>query len=447
MRLKTISLKNYRCFEELVIDLHPDLNVIVGDNGNGKTSILDAIAIGISPFIGAFNQGKKKDIHVDDVRMTVDSMGQILFNHPARIELSGDFAGQCQTWARVRKSQKGRSTVNEAQNLIAYGKSLQPFSQVPGFTQLPLIRYYGICRLCKEIKTAIPKKNPVKYAESDAGYIDCLESASDFEVFQNWFMVTSFAVFEYEQALSENQKLDDVRIKTGEHWKVLNATVRQTINRVLKNTGWQEIKYNATVQKLVMFHDLYGMLGVDQLSSGIRTMIGLVADLAYRAVKLNPHLKQNAVLEAVGIVLIDEIDLHLHPSWQQHVLQDLQAAFPKIQFIVTTHSPQVLTTVKRESIRVLTQDSEGKFVAEIPNKSPLGHESGDALSYVMKVSTRPSMSFDDWVKSYEQLVRDGLEASDDAQNIKCQLDELGYEFAESDLQTWRFLASRKRSNT
>lgn len=102
---KKITLKNYRCFEHLEIDLHPQLNVIIGDNGNGKTSILDAIAIGISPFIGAFDQGKKKDIHVDDVRMTTDSIGQIAFNHPARIELNGYFEGQNQTWARVRTSQ------------------------------------------------------------------------------------------------------------------------------------------------------------------------------------------------------------------------------------------------------------------------------------------------------------------------------------------------------
>lgn len=152
MRLKKITLTNYRCFEHLEIDLHPQLTVIIGDNGNGKTSILDAIAIGISLFIGAFSQGKKKDIHADDVRMNLDSIGQIEFNHPSRIELNGDIQRQDQTWARVRKSQKRRSTIDEAKNIIAYAKSLEPFGQIHGFTQLPIIRYYGVCRLCKEIK-------------------------------------------------------------------------------------------------------------------------------------------------------------------------------------------------------------------------------------------------------------------------------------------------------
>jgi|CXWL01.1.fsa_nt_gi predicted ATP-binding protein involved in virulence len=198
MNLKKITLKDYRCFKSLEIDFHPQLTVIIGDNGNGKTSILDAIAIGISPFIGAFDQGKKKDIHVDDVRMTIDSIGQIAFNHPSRIELQGDIEGQDQTWARVRKSQKGRSTIDEAKNIIAYGKRLGPFGQVHGFAQLPVMRYYGVCRLCKEIKAAVPKQSPRKYAERSAGYIDCLESGSTFDVFQDWFIATTHAVFQYE---------------------------------------------------------------------------------------------------------------------------------------------------------------------------------------------------------------------------------------------------------
>jgi predicted ATP-binding protein involved in virulence len=133
-----------------------------------------------------------------------------------------------------------------------------------------------------------------------------------------------------------------------------------------------------------MFHKQQCMLGVDQLSSGIRTMVGLVADLAYRAVKLNAHLKQNAVLNAEGIVLIDEIDLHLHPSWQQHVIQDLQSAFQKIQFVVTTHSPQVLTTLPYECIRILT---DGKVYMAPPGTE--GAEASRLLKRVLGVDVRP----------------------------------------------------------
>jgi predicted ATP-binding protein involved in virulence len=95
----------------------------------------------------------------------------------------------------------------------------------------------------------------------------------------------------------------------------------------------------------VAHHDQHGELSVALLSDGIRNMIGMVADIAFRATKLNPQFGFLAAKETPGVVLIDEVDMHLHPEWQQVVLQSLTTAFPALQFIVTTHSPQVLTTV------------------------------------------------------------------------------------------------------
>ena len=83
----------------------------------------------------------------------------------------------------------------------------------------------------------------------------------------------------------------------------------------------------------------------------------MAADLAYRMVRLNPDLGAMAALETPGIVLIDEVDMHLHPSWQQAVVYDVRKAFPNVQFIVTTHSPQVLSTVPAEAIRILRWDN------------------------------------------------------------------------------------------
>lgn len=337
---------------------------------------------------------------------------------------------------------KGRATIGEAKSVISHAKDMQSFSTIHGFTKLPVVRYYGICRLCREIKAAIPKQNLRKYAERSAGYIDCLESASTFDVFQAWFLAATHAVFQYEQAQAQKQEWDEVRKQAGEHWKALHNTVVRTVNHVLKPTGWQNMEYDATLQKLVCFHQEQGRLGVDQLSSGIRTMIGLVADLAYRAVKLNPHLKEQAAAEAKGIVLIDEVDLHLHPAWQQVVIQSLSKAFPKLQFIVTTHSPQVLTTVPRENIRVL-EFTESGYRARMPDFSPLAHESGDALAKVMGTHREPELPLQDDIRRYEQLVRAGLEDSSDAQQLRDTLENAGYQFHESDLATWRFLAARK----
>ena len=142
-------------------------------------------------------------------------------------------------------------------------------------------------------------------------------------------------------------------------------------------------------------------------------------------------------------MLVDEIDLHLHPSWQQRVLQDLMRAFPLTQFIVTTHSPQVLTTVPRDNIRILDQDESGRIGVRTPDFSPLAHESGDALAKIMGTHREPPLALQDDIRRYEQLVRAGQEQTEAAQTLRATLDKAGYQFHESDLTTWRFLAARK----
>ncbi|MGB8922932.1 MAG: AAA family ATPase [Pseudomonas sp.] len=102
------------------------------------------------------------------------------------------------------------------------------------------------------------------------------------------------------------------------------------------------------------------MLKVSQLSDGIRNIVALAADIAYRCIKLNPHLGITAPHQCTGVVLIDEVDMHLHPAWQQTVIPDLLGAFPNIQFIVTTHSPQVITSVQAKCIRVLHTVTEDR---------------------------------------------------------------------------------------
>ena len=83
----------------------------------------------------------------------------------------------------------------------------------------------------------------------------------------------------------------------------------------------------------------------------------MVADIAYRMAVLNPQLLGNIVKDTDGIVMIDELDMHLHPSWQQRIMQDLTRIFPKLQFVVTTHAPSILANVHKENIRII-KDNE-----------------------------------------------------------------------------------------
>ena len=152
-------------------------------------------------------------------------------------------------------------------------------------------------------------------------------------------------------------------------------------------------------------------LEIDQLSGGQRAVLALAADLAARMTQANPHL--DAPLNSEAIVLIDEVELHLHPSWQQRILKDLRRTFPNTQFIVSTHSPQVLTTVEPEHIVELAREN-GRIVAGSAAGWTYGAESGDVLSVVMGVNERPVNDFTEKLDLYKRLINDDKGESGEA---------------------------------
>jgi predicted ATP-binding protein involved in virulence len=142
------------------------------------------------------------------------------------------------------------------------------------------------------------------------------------------------------------------------------------------------------------------------LSDGVRTMLALVADVARRCASLNPHLSDKAPQETPGILMIDEVDMHLHPRWQQQVLELLSSAFPALQIIVSTHSPHVLSTVEKSSIRVLHTGGPEAFI-ETPKIQTRGVESADVLASVMGVDPVPRVEEARKLSAYRAFIEDG----------------------------------------
>ena len=150
-------------------------------------------------------------------------------------------------------------------------------------------------------------------------------------------------------------------------------------------------------------------------------MLALAADLARRMAQANPHLDNP--LESEAIVLIDEVELHLHPEWQQRVLNNLQNTFPNTQFIVSTHSPQVLTTVRPDQI-VHLRASEDGVVAEASSGATYGARSGDVLEVEMGVEQRPKNAFTEKLADYLQMIRVGQGDGVDGLMLRAELDAL-----------------------
>jgi len=165
-------------------------------------------------------------------------------------------------------------------------------------------------------------------------------------------------------------------------------------------------------------------LSLNQLSDGYRTTLALVMDLARRMAQANPHHREKAIQQSEAIVLIDEVDLHLHPIWQQQVLVDLMEAFPKAQFIVTTHSEKVLTTIKPAHIVLLTRQNDNIIAEQVT--SSYGAESGRLLVEIMGVNERPPAAknqFTELLGKYYDFIESNQGESQEALKLRHKLNQ------------------------
>ena len=167
-------------------------------------------------------------------------------------------------------------------------------------------------------------------------------------------------------------------------------------------------------------------LRIEQLSDGYRTTLAMVMDIASRMAEANPDMPDP--LQTEGVVLIDEVDLHLHPGWQQTILLDLMRTFPNIQFIVSTHSPQVVSSVKPECLRVIDWLDEQPRL--IPVSFSEGAEAQQVLLDVLGVKSPrvEQLEIVQKLKKYQQLVDSNDWDTKDALKLRQTLDEWGADY-------------------
>lgn len=430
MKLKSICLTNYRVFSEIECPLDPKLTVIVATNGGGKTSMLDAIKISFDTYLGTFPTGLGQGIKVPDVRLKKTSTNGMEPVFPVVISACGSFGDDLEekNWARKLNSSKSKTTVGEGRILADYAKSLQrSATDDDDKTDWPLLAYYGTGRLWNRKKLTFNKQFASGYYSRAAGYLDCMEPASSYKLFLDWFhdayRANANAKIRYMEK-NPNASAEDVLSVTTPK-TILMYAVRDAVNTVLAPSGWKNLWYSESLGDATAVHDEHGQLAIGQLSDGIRNTIALVADIAFRTVQLNGgHLGADAPKRTRGIVLIDEIDMHLHPSWQQQILQNLTDAFPNLQFIVTTHSPQVLTAVKPEAIRSLAW-KDGKIIVRHDFEFSEGAESQVLLEEIFETNARPDIGIVKELREYLDLVSNNSWDSARAVELRSKLDAWG----------------------
>ncbi|MFZ4108789.1 MAG: AAA family ATPase [Candidatus Planktophila sp.] len=415
--ISSLTLERYRCFNKLHIDLNPKLTVISAPNGQGKTAILDAVAISLRLFVDTL-QSKRGSLGFakDDVQLVAGRQGTMenfLPNEPTKLFAEAWFKGDKLTWAReLRSAAAGAKTTSKdakelSQVALGFLQLLQSANTIIKdeiVCTLPLISYYGTGRLFSQIKASSRKKPGRSRLD---GYEDCLNPNSSYKAFLAWYgPMSSEAQAEIQSGLSAGHRAEE-RVKA----------VSGVIQRVLEPTGWKGIRWDFVNREPLAFHTDGRTFPVRLLSDGVRNMLALAADMAFRCSQLNPQLGANVANGTPGVVLIDEIDMHLHPEWQQMVLERLLEVFPKLQFIVSTHSSEVLSTVSNEHIRVV---KGGEVLT--PSKQTAAVSSDQILAEVMDVHpVWPKHQAAQWLQRYQALIsqelQEGQEGVDLRQNL------------------------------
>jgi predicted ATP-binding protein involved in virulence len=347
MRIKKLELRNFRCFEDYELELAERFTLLIGGNASGKTAILDSLAKGINCFLLSFPESEDIVITDDDMRATYERMGQTITREIAvitSIHIIGIFYN--------KKFEYKRSKSSQMSNLPNY---IQDFTDHKLITEthnpktiFPVIVYYGTGRLWNKIPNDVETLSP---SSRLFGYENCLNSALGLERLLRWFKT---------QELAALQKQERRHVLEAVREAIISMT--PTTENVWWDMDWDELFIKTAIQGKLQARPFR------LLSDGYRNMVGMVADIAYRMATLNPQLESEAIKQTEGIVLIDEIDLHLHPNWQRIVVERLLNTFPKVQFVASSHSPFIIQSLYHLQ-DCLLWDLEKNQALEIDSKS------------------------------------------------------------------------------
>jgi predicted ATP-binding protein involved in virulence len=492
MKITNLSLKNYRGAESLDLELDPNLNVLIGVNGAGKSTVLDAIAIMLSWMVNRIKSVGASGRPITEADITNGYSA-------TAIEITCIDCNQVISWqlAKVRQGHSLPEFYSDLSKLNIYTKQIQSnITENPENLNLPILIYYPVNRAVLDIPLKIRKKHSFTLIDA---YDESLISGASFRVFFEWFRekedleneaekhrrdwpktVRSAlrAYKDYGKFIKRSYLLepDEEELEAGEKWKantvqllrqfttieesnsletlkmskesidyILDVIIKVESNLMPEIENYESQSENAQDAQLVVVRKslekiLPNFTGfsirrsplrmevkkngkkliINQLSDGEKCLIALVGDLARRLAIANPT-RENP-LEGEGIVLIDEIDLHLHPKWQRNVIPKLTEVFPNCQFIISTHSPHVINQVQPDNIFLLDQTPAG-IVATHPSKS-YGNNADRILEDLMGLeTTRPDNVFQDLRDIYELISQDDL--SEATNKIAILKDKIG----------------------
>ena len=329
MRFNSISITNMRLVGESTrtINISPDKNVLIllGDNGFGKTTMLDAMATTMAPFSAQFPG--ISDFQLSDMDVHINRHGRrARYLTTYALFTNGDYHLSS---IRYRKGTENPPKANYEELKWLANQKKEAILAGEQNVELPVFAYYGTGRG----KFHVPERK--RGFKQTFERWDCYKSAilpdTDFKRFFEWF-----------DLMEDEERRERERRRDFDYVSPVLSCVRRALSDMVNSFTNPRIMTRPLrfVMDRVEVDGARHELRIEQLSEGYKIVIAMVADLAARMAEANPEMPNP--LDATGIVLIDEVDLHLHPKWQRSILQDLHRVFPNVQFIVSTHSPIIV---------------------------------------------------------------------------------------------------------
>ncbi|MDR1142239.1 MAG: AAA family ATPase [Planctomycetaceae bacterium] len=392
MYIKKILIENFRGIHKMELELHPKLNVFIGTNGSGKSSVLDMIAM-IFSRSPVFSDGTAWKIDYKDIRKGTDHI----------------FAGlYCEVFDKEYLLNMSYSETNQTSETepafenIAAQRKREIIDDNNTTLSFPLVVYYPTNRTFLDI----PERMRGFYPANNQ--LDALEGALNNALDFHSFFSRMRESFHWS---NENNEL--LRDSFSKRFCSQKKAVQNAVACILEKFSALRVEHKS----FSMIIDKKGnSFELSQLSDGEKCLIALVGDLAQRLSIANPALENP--LEGEGVVLIDEIDLHLHPQWQRIILSKLTATFPNCQFIVSTHSPQVLGEIRSENVFCL-QDGENGIEVFPPSYEIFGQTSEVILPDIMETKNRNEFVDKQLDRIFDAIDRGNLT---EAKNLKNELE-------------------------